>query len=83
MARVAIEMARFGYDMETGTIAKWAKKVGDAVKRGEVVAEVETAKTSVEMEALASGTLVEIVHEAGSEVPVGTVIGYLEDGTSS
>lgn len=83
MARIPIEMARLGYDMETGTIARWSKKVGDAVKRGDVIAEVETAKTSVEMEALASGTLVEIVHEVGSEVPVGTVIGYLEDGTSS
>lgn len=83
MARIAIEMAKLGYDMETGTIASWAKKVGDSVKRGDVIAEVETAKASVEMEALASGTLVEIVHEAGTEVPVGTVIGYLEDGTSA
>lgn len=82
MARIPIEMARLGYDMETGTIARWVRNVGDTVTRGEVIAEVETSKVSVEMEALASGTLVEIVHEVGTEVPVGTVIGYLEDGAA-
>ncbi len=81
MARVPIEMAKLGYDMEDGRIAAWNRAVGDAVKRGDVIAEIETAKTTVEMEALASGTLVEIVHQAGDEVVVGTVIGYLDDGT--
>jgi pyruvate/2-oxoglutarate dehydrogenase complex dihydrolipoamide acyltransferase (E2) component len=78
VARVAIEMPRFGYDMETGTIAAWVKQVGDRVSRGEVIAEIETEKSTVEMEATASGTLVEQALEPGKEVPVGTVIGYLE-----
>jgi pyruvate/2-oxoglutarate dehydrogenase complex dihydrolipoamide acyltransferase (E2) component len=81
VARVAIELAKLGYDMESGQIAAWTRKVGDQVKRGDVIAEIESAKATVEMESLASGTLVEIVHQAGAEVPVGTVIGYLEDGT--
>lgn len=81
MARVPIEMPKLGYDMEDGRIAAWSRSVGDQVARGDVIAEIETAKTTVEMEALATGTLVEIVHPAGADVIVGTVIGYLEDGT--
>jgi pyruvate/2-oxoglutarate dehydrogenase complex dihydrolipoamide acyltransferase (E2) component len=79
--RVPIELSQLGYDMETGRIAAWTRNVGDAVARGEVIVEIETEKATVEMEALASGTLVEIVHPAGSEVPVGDVIGWLEDGS--
>ena len=81
MARVPIHMAKLGYDMETGRIAAWSRAVGDAVKRGDVIAEIETDKATLEMEALGSGTLAEIVHQAGEEVAVGAVIGYLEDGT--
>lgn len=76
--KVAITMASLGYDMEQGKIVSWSKQVGDRVERGEAIAEVETDKSNVEMEALASGTLVEITHAAGAEVPVGEVIGYLE-----
>jgi pyruvate dehydrogenase E2 component (dihydrolipoamide acetyltransferase) len=76
--KVPITMANLGYDMETGRIVSWSKQVGDKVERGEVIAEVETDKTSVEMESLASGTLVEVTRAAGAEVPVGEVIGYLE-----
>jgi pyruvate dehydrogenase E2 component (dihydrolipoamide acetyltransferase) len=80
MARIPIEMPRLGYDMETGTIAAWLAQVGDAVARGDVLAEIETEKSTVEMEALAAGTLVEQSLAPGQEVPVGTIIGYLEDG---
>ncbi|MBX3030502.1 MAG: lipoyl domain-containing protein [Chloroflexi bacterium] len=80
MARIPIEMPRMGYDMETGTIAAWVKQVGDSVSRGDVLAEIETEKSTVEMEALAAGTLVEQTLAPGQEVPVGTVIGYLDDG---
>lgn len=80
MARIPIAMANLGYDMETGRIASWSKQVGDVVRRGDVLAEVETDKATVDMEAVDAGTLVEIVHDAGSDVPVGDVIGYLDDG---
>jgi pyruvate/2-oxoglutarate dehydrogenase complex dihydrolipoamide acyltransferase (E2) component len=80
MARIPIEMPRLGYDMETGKVASWVRNVGDSVKRGEVIAEIETEKSTVEMEALADGTLVEQTLAVGQEVPVGTVIGYLDDG---
>jgi pyruvate dehydrogenase E2 component (dihydrolipoamide acetyltransferase) len=57
----------------------WTKRVGDRVNRGDVIAEIETDKTTVEMEAMASGTLVEIVVEPGAEAAVGAPIGYLDD----
>jgi pyruvate dehydrogenase E2 component (dihydrolipoamide acetyltransferase) len=76
--RIPITMANLGYDMENGTIVSWSKEVGDTVSRGEPIAEIATDKANVEMESLASGTLVEITHAAGDVVPVGGVIGYLE-----
>jgi pyruvate/2-oxoglutarate dehydrogenase complex dihydrolipoamide acyltransferase (E2) component len=80
MTRIAIEMPKLGYDMETGTIGGWLKAVGDTIDRGDSIAEIETDKTTVEMEAAVSGTLVEIVHDAGHEVPVGDTIAWLDDG---
>lgn len=78
MARTPIEMPKLGYDMESGAIGSWLKQVGDRVQRGEAIAEIETDKTSVEMEATQSGVLVEQTLQAGEEVDVGTVIGYIE-----
>jgi len=80
MARIPIEMPKLGYDMETGTVSGWVRHVGDTIARGDVIAEIETDKATVEMEATASGTLVEIVHDAGAVVPVGEPIAWLEDG---
>lgn len=79
--RIPIEMPNLGYDMQRGKIAAWTKQVGERVRRGEPIAEIETEKATVEMEALANGTLVEIVHSAGTELGVGEVIGYLDDET--
>lgn len=77
--RIPIEMPQLGFDMPSGRIASWIATVGDRVERGQEIAEVETEKTTVGMESLAAGTLVEIVHPAGDEVPVGEVIAWLED----
>ena len=82
MARIAIDMPNLGSDKTTGVVVAWSKTVGDLVARGDVIAEIETDKTTVEMEALAGGILVEIVHGAGEEVAVGDPIGFLEDGSS-
>ena len=81
MARTPIEMPKLGYDMETGKVGGWLKRVGDEISRGDVIAEIETDKSTVEMEATSSGTLVEIVHDAGAEVAVGEPIAWLEDGS--
>ncbi len=80
MARIPIDMPKLGYDMETGKVGNWLKRVGDVIARGDVIAEIETDKATVDMEATASGTLLEIIHGPGDEVPVGQPIAYLEDG---
>ena len=81
MARIPIEMPKLGYDMETGVVSSWLKRVGDTIARGDAIAEIDTDKATVEMEALASGSLAEIVHDAGAEVAVGTTIAWLDDGS--
>jgi pyruvate dehydrogenase E2 component (dihydrolipoamide acetyltransferase) len=79
--RVAIQMPKVGYDMTTGKIISWLKEVGEPIRRGEAIAEIETDKVVIEMEALSDGILAEIVCAAGAEVPIGEAIAYLEDGT--
>ncbi len=76
--RIDVTMPNLGYDMEQGKVQRWLKAAGDRVERGEPIAEIETDKTTVEMEAMAAGTLVEIVCEEGSEAAVGDVIAVLE-----
>jgi pyruvate dehydrogenase E2 component (dihydrolipoamide acetyltransferase) len=75
--RVAIEMPRLGQEDEARIVA-WIANVGDAVARGDAVAEIETDKATLDVEAIHAGTLVEIVHDAGAEVAVGAPIAYLE-----
>ena len=76
--RHEVKMPNLGMEGDDAKIASWLKQVGDPVERGEVIAEIETDKATVEMEALQSGTLAEIVAEVGSQHPVGAVIAYLE-----
>jgi pyruvate dehydrogenase E2 component (dihydrolipoamide acetyltransferase) len=68
-----------GADMTEGTIAKWLMAEGDKVSRGDKLAEIETDKTVVEMEAYAEGLLRKIVIDEGSLVQVGTVIAFIGD----
>lgn len=80
--RVPVYMPKLGYDMTEGRIESWLVTVGGQVRRGEPLAEIETDKIVIEMESLANGTLIEIVHDAGEDmIPVGDVIGYLDDGS--
>ena len=76
--RIDVTMPNLGYDMEEGKVVSWLKKVGDRVERGEPIAEIETDKTTVEMESIAAGTLAEIVAGEGDVAAVGEVIAYLE-----
>ena len=71
-------MPNLGHGMESGTIVRWLKQVGDTISRGEPIAEIETDKATLEMEATVSGTLVEIASEDGTEAAVGEVIAYVE-----
>ncbi|MGA2974055.1 MAG: dihydrolipoamide acetyltransferase family protein [Spirochaetia bacterium] len=67
-------MPRQGQSVETCIIVSWKKRVGDPVKTGEVICEVETDKATFEVESPAEGTLLAIFHPEGSDVPVLTPI---------
>lgn len=75
-----IIMPKTGDSMEEGRIVQWLKSVGDTVKSGEAVAEIETDKSNVEIEADADGTLQKIAFQAGEIAPVGIVIGVIGSG---
>ncbi len=70
-------MPQMGFDMTEGVIASWLKKEGDPVTRGEAIAEVETDKTTIQIEAFGSGVLTKILAPAGEKVPVGNIIGII------
>lgn len=72
-----IIMPVLGMTMESGIIVEWMKQEGDAVTEGEVLFNVETDKSVMEVEAKASGTLLRIVHGPGDDVPIQQVIGYI------
>jgi pyruvate dehydrogenase E2 component (dihydrolipoamide acetyltransferase) len=74
-----ILMPKLGDTMEEGKILDWLKKEGDTVKKGEAVAMVETEKTSMEVEAFASGVLRKILIPAGEVAPVGAEIALVGD----
>ncbi|MFN3431327.1 MAG: biotin/lipoyl-containing protein, partial [Candidatus Sericytochromatia bacterium] len=72
-----VTMPKMGYDMEEGKILRWLKKEGDTVAKGEPVAEIETDKISIEIEAFDSGVLAKILQGDGAVVPVGDPIGII------
>ena len=74
-----VVLAKLSPTMEEGTIVKWNKKEGDPVKQGDVLAEIETDKANMEMEALGSGVLRKILVPAGGKAPVGSLIGVIAD----
>jgi pyruvate dehydrogenase E2 component (dihydrolipoamide acetyltransferase) len=67
-------MPSLGADMEAGTLVEWLVKPGDAVKRGDIVAVVETQKGAIEIEIFEPGVVDRLLVEPGTEVPVGTVL---------
>ncbi len=72
-------MPKLSEAMETGKVIKWVKKEGDAVKGGDIIAEIETDKANVEIEAFGSGVLRKIIVGEGGQVPVGQLIGVIAD----
>lgn len=70
-------MPKMGYDMTEGKILRWRKREGEEVKRGEVLAEIETGKVDIEIEAFGTGVLRKILAKEGEVVPVGQVIAVI------
>lgn len=67
-----------GSGMEEGLLLNWTKQVGDVINDGDVIAEIETDKTTVEVPVSASGVIVQLIGEPGQTLKVGAVIGYVE-----
>jgi pyruvate dehydrogenase E2 component (dihydrolipoamide acetyltransferase) len=69
-----IDMPKLSDTMTVGTLVKWLKGEGDAVRNGDILAEVETDKATMELECFFDGTLLRIFIPAGSQVPVGSAL---------
>src|SRR5215470_17403797 len=71
---IEITMPKLTDTMTEATLAKWLKKEGDAVKPGDMIAEVETDKATQELEAFEAGTVARIMVPEGGKTPVGALI---------
>jgi pyruvate dehydrogenase E2 component (dihydrolipoamide acetyltransferase) len=74
---VNIEMPKLSDTMTEGTLVKWHKQVGDSVEIGDVLAEIETDKATMEMEAFDDGVLTDILIQAGEKAPIGATLAIL------
>ncbi len=72
-----IKMPTLGFDMEEGTMGTWLKNVGDAVSKGDVLAEIESDKVTQELQARAEGVLLVVLAETGDLIPVGANLGII------
>src|SRR5439155_15155259 len=79
MAITKVVMPKLSEQMDSGKIIKWLKKEGDRIQSGDILAEVETDKADVEMEAFGSGVLRKILVTAGDKAPVGALIGVIAE----
>jgi pyruvate dehydrogenase E2 component (dihydrolipoamide acetyltransferase) len=70
-------MPRLSDTMTTGTVATWLKKVGDTVKEGDILAEIETDKATMEFESFNAGTLLFIGVQEGESAPVDSVLAII------
>lgn len=76
-----IVMPQMGESITEGTISKWLKKVGDTIEKDEAILEISTDKVDAEVPSLVGGTLLEIRHQEGETVEVGTVLALVGSGT--
>jgi pyruvate dehydrogenase E2 component (dihydrolipoamide acetyltransferase) len=72
-------MPKMGDGMEEGTLLRWLKDIGDEIKAGDAIAEIETDKVSLEIEATESGVFTKKLVEEGATVPIGTAIAAIGD----
>jgi pyruvate/2-oxoglutarate dehydrogenase complex dihydrolipoamide acyltransferase (E2) component len=79
MALIPVYMPKFGMTMTHGVITQWHKQEGERIEQGQPLLAVETEKVNVDVEAPASGTIVELSFEVDAEVEVGAVVAYIEE----
>ena len=77
-----IEMPKLSDTMTTGTVVKWHKKVGDVVSNGDIIAEIETDKATMELENFDDGLILKLFADEGDEVEIGKPLAVVgEEGT--
>jgi pyruvate dehydrogenase E2 component (dihydrolipoamide acetyltransferase) len=80
---IEVKMPRLSDTMEQGTVVRWAVKPGQKVKSGDVIADIETDKATMELQTFDDGTVSELAVAEGATVKVGTTIMKLDDGASA
>ena len=80
---IEFQMPSLGADMEAGTLAEWLVKPGDNVKRGDIIAVVDTQKGLIDIEVFDEGTISELLIKEDEKVPVGTVMALIATGKES
>ena len=78
-----VVMPKTGQTMETGTIIAWRAKVGDHIKKGDILLEIETDKANLEIESFHTGEIKAIIAEEGAEVPIEAVIALIGDASDT
>jgi len=77
--RVPVELPKLGQEMDSAVVISWFKQVGDRVIAGEPLVAVEANKADVEIPSPTSGILMEIAAAVDAEIPVGGVLGFIDD----
>src|ERR1051325_8239288 len=77
-----VTMPRLSDTMEEGTIASWLKQPGDSISRGEVIAQIETDKATMDLTAFEAGTLQEILAPEGTTVAIGQPVARIGSGSN-
>ena len=72
-------MPQLGADMSAGKLLGWRKHVGESIRRGDIIADVETDKADIEVEVFATGVIEKILVQPGERVPVGTVLAVIRE----
>src|SRR2546421_798418 len=83
IAMSEVNMPRLSDTMQEGTIARWLKKTGDEVKKGDIIAEIETDKATMDLEAYDAGVLEQILVQEGETVPIGQTVAVIGSGAGA
>src|SRR5712691_13290953 len=75
-----VNMPRLSDTMEEGTIARWLKKAGDEIKKGDILAEIETDKATMDLESYDAGVLEQILVQEGETAPIGQAVAIIGSG---
>ena len=76
--RTEVRMPNLGAEASAAQVSAWLVAVGDSIKAGQVIAEIETDKATVDLEAPCAGTVAELAAAAGDEVEVGGLLAFIE-----